>query len=103
MSFFVSTDGEENKSKRFSTAQVKQQIIRLTQEEKWDFIFAGANIDAFTAGQSYGIQPVNIANIKNDGLGQKAVYKAVAIRQKANNEVYRAKAKVRFECEDDAF
>ena len=30
-------------------------IVRQTEEEKWDFIFAGANIDAFATSENYGI------------------------------------------------
>ena len=44
-------------------------ITKLQDEEKWTFIFAGSNIDAFAAGNNYGIQANNIANIDNRAVG----------------------------------
>ena len=44
-------------------------IVRQTEEEKWEFIFAGANIDAFAASNAYGIQQQNVANIHANGMG----------------------------------
>jgi len=78
VSFFITTDGEENSSRRFSRQQVKEMITRQTEEEKWEFLFAGANIDAFAVGQQYGIQRNRIANIQNDGQGQRELYCAIA-------------------------
>ena len=50
VSFFITTDGEENSSKKYGQRQIKEMIERQTEEDKWDFVFAGANIDAFAAG-----------------------------------------------------
>ena len=66
VSFFITTDGEENSSKLYSQQEAKEMIIRKTEEDKWNFIFAGSNIDAFAAGERYGIQQQNIAQIAND-------------------------------------
>ncbi|CAL6028233.1 von_Willebrand factor type A domain-containing protein [Hexamita inflata] len=81
VSFFVSTDGEENSSRQFSKEQVQKMVTKATEDEKWEFIFAGANIDAFAAGQALGFQAKNIANIENDGIGQRAMYQAMACQQ----------------------
>jgi len=78
VSFFVSTDGQENASRSFNRQQVREEVVRQTEEEKWEFIFAGANIDAFATGQNYGIQQQNIANIHNNGLGQQQLFNALA-------------------------
>ncbi|CAL6049496.1 von_Willebrand factor type A domain-containing protein [Hexamita inflata] len=83
VSFFISTDGEENSSRKYSEQQVKKMVEECTKEYQWEFIFAGANIDAFAAGQSLGFKKENIANIENDGVGQQAVYSVMAQRQSA--------------------
>ena len=46
-------------------------VVRQTEEEKWDFTFAGANIDAFTASDNYGIQAKDVANVHNNALAQQ--------------------------------
>ncbi|CAL6068463.1 von_Willebrand factor type A domain-containing protein [Hexamita inflata] len=81
VSFFISTDGEENSSRKYSEQQVKKMVGECTEEYQWEFIFAGANIDAFAAGQSLGFKKENIANIENDGVGQQAMYSVMAQRQ----------------------
>lgn len=51
----IVTDGQENASRYFKIEDVKSRV--KTQEEKynWQFVFLGANIDAFSTGNSYGI------------------------------------------------
>ena len=50
----VVTDGHENASRRYTTAQVKRLITDLTEEWKWDFVYLGANHDAITVGGDLG-------------------------------------------------
>ena len=52
--FIITTDGMENASFRFSYKDVKKSIQAKT-EEGWEFIFAGANIDACQTAESIGI------------------------------------------------
>ncbi|CAL6028051.1 von_Willebrand factor type A domain-containing protein [Hexamita inflata] len=105
VSFFVSTDGEENSSKMYSKQQVRQMVKQCIDDQKWEFIFAGANIDAFATGESLGFERRNIANIENDGVGQKAVYEIMAKKQSCNamfapsaNKIYENEA---FNCDQD--
>lgn len=51
----IVTDGEENASLHFTLDQVKEQITLQKDTYKWEFVFLGANIDAFAAGSMYGI------------------------------------------------
>ena len=53
--FVILTDGEENTSKRFTNAHVKQRIQHQIDVYKWTFIFLGANQDAFATGKEMGI------------------------------------------------
>ncbi|CAL6084473.1 von_Willebrand factor type A domain-containing protein [Hexamita inflata] len=78
VTFFICTDGLENASTHFSKSKIKQLI---TERSDWEFIFAGANMDAFAAGEELGFKTENIANIDNDSLGQKTVFQVMAKKQ----------------------
>jgi hypothetical protein len=51
----VITDGEENASRRYTKAQVKERIERQSSVCKWEFVFLGANINAFAEAGGLGI------------------------------------------------
>ncbi len=53
----VVTDGEENSSKEFSAADVKQLVTQQTQTYSWGFVFLGANQDAVLTGATLGFSP----------------------------------------------
>ena len=66
-------------------------LTRKIEEEKWQFIFAGANIDSFQTGEGYGIPTANITNMGNDGKAQKTVFKAVTkFQQKKAKTMFHA-------------
>ncbi|CAL6005502.1 von_Willebrand factor type A domain-containing protein [Hexamita inflata] len=86
ISFFVSTDGAENSSCKYTQEQVKKLVESCT-EEKWEFLFAGANIDPQQAGQALGFQKENIAFVENDGIGQQAMFQAMAQKQSGQYKI----------------
>lgn len=51
----ILTDGQENSSKEYSQFAIKE-MVRKQRAAGWEFIFLGANIDAFSTGSSLGIQ-----------------------------------------------
>lgn len=53
--FVITTDGEENSSREYGAAQVKKMINRC-EANGWEFLFLGANIDAFSAADKIGIR-----------------------------------------------
>ena len=57
----ILTDGMENASREFTQASIKA-LIKQKENEGHTFVFLGANIDSYTAGQSIGIAAKNIAN-----------------------------------------
>jgi uncharacterized protein YegL len=67
--FMIMTDGEENASVEYKLEQVKEKITKYTGDG-WDFIFLGANIDAFNAGLGLGVRGGNIAQYTatSDGI-----------------------------------
>jgi Mg-chelatase subunit ChlD len=60
--FVVITDGEENASHKFTKAQVKEMIDHQTTKYNWQFVYLGANQDAFAEAGAVGIAMANAAN-----------------------------------------
>ena len=51
----ISTDGLENSSHEYKLAQIKQMIKHQQETYGWQFVFIGADIDAFAAGGGLGV------------------------------------------------
>lgn len=51
----IITDGAENASKEFTAAQVKTRIEHQRTKYAWEFVYLGANQDAFAEAQAMGI------------------------------------------------
>lgn len=51
----IMTDGFENSSKEYTASRVKEMIDHQRKNYNWDFIFLGANQDAISTAQDYGI------------------------------------------------
>ena len=77
---FIATDGEENESRNYKIEQIKQIIKDQTEKYSWDFVFAGANIDAFAAGSGMGVSMQNTSGYTADGIGTKSLYLAASMR-----------------------
>lgn len=54
--FVIVTDGAENSSRRWNRTAVKMLVTEQTELYKWQFVFLGANIDAFGEAASLGIR-----------------------------------------------
>ncbi len=72
--FVITTDGMENASSRYSYEKVKKMIKRQQKKYGWEFIFVGANIDAYAEAQRFGIRKDRAVNYVHDGLGTKRLY-----------------------------
>lgn len=53
--FFIITDGQENSSREFSQEKIKEMVELQKNTYAWEFIFMGANIDAFGVAGAIGI------------------------------------------------
>lgn len=53
--FVITTDGEENSSRKFNKAQIEKMIKHQTNGHGWEFMFLGANMDAVKEAESIGI------------------------------------------------
>lgn len=76
--FVITTDGEENASRRYSSEQVKKMIERQKEEYGWEFLFIGANIDAVKTAARYGIAKDRAVNYNADTEGTKMLYRTVS-------------------------
>lgn len=68
----IVTDGEENRSTEYSFAQIKQMIEHQTNHYSWQFMYIGANQDAFAVGSSLGV--VNNMRYAFDSAGTRSAY-----------------------------
>lgn len=60
--FVVITDGQENASREFTRARIKEMINHQSDVYKWQFVYLGANQDAFAEAQGMGMNRDNVAN-----------------------------------------
>ena len=53
--FVIITDGEENSSRKYSAAQIKECIEHQKEKYGWEFVFFGANMDVVMEASKIGI------------------------------------------------
>lgn len=76
--FVITTDGMENASRHFTTADVKKLISRQQEKHGWEFVFLGANIDAAETAESIGIARETAVDYHCDELGNDLMYLAMS-------------------------
>lgn len=76
--FVITTDGMENASRKYTSAQVKAMIESKKGKSAWEFLFIAANIDAVETASQYGISEDRAVNYHADTQGTKVVYDAVS-------------------------
>ncbi len=76
--FIITTDGMENASRTYSYADVRRMITREKEENGWEFMFLGANIDAVAEAGRFGIHRSRAVTFENDSRGQRLNYQAMS-------------------------
>lgn len=76
--FIITTDGMENASRRYSSAEIKRKIKRQTEKYGWEFIFLAANIDAVETAEDIGIRRDRAANYRQTSEGVGQCYEAMS-------------------------
>ncbi|MEH6628623.1 MAG: hypothetical protein V7739_19465 [Motiliproteus sp.] len=66
----IQTDGMENSSQEYSAKKLKALVDDRTKKG-WEFVFIGAGIDAFAAGNSFGLSIEQCVNVTNTSEGMK--------------------------------
>ena len=75
--FVITTDGMENASHRYTSAQVKAMVERQKEKYGWEFLFLGANIDAVETAGRFGIGQDRAVTFLSDSAGQRLNYREV--------------------------
>lgn len=76
--FVITTDGEENSSRKFTKSQIEKMIKHQTSGHGWEFIFLGANMDAVKEAASMGISATRAATYDWSNGGTGALYSSVS-------------------------
>ena len=76
--FVIITDGMENASRHFTSAEVKDLITRKKAENGWEFLFLAANIDAVETAESVGIGADRAVDYMPDGAGTALNYQVLS-------------------------
>lgn len=58
----IVTDGGENASHEFNRAQIQAMIEHQQEKYDWEFVYLGANQDAFAEAHAMGINMANVSN-----------------------------------------
>lgn len=74
--FVITTDGHENASKYFKKEMI-ENLIKQKEETGWEFIFLGANIDAYNQARSFGIRNERVSNYIHDAEGVRNMYESL--------------------------
>ncbi|MEI7942752.1 MAG: vWA domain-containing protein [Candidatus Riflemargulisbacteria bacterium] len=72
--FVIITDGEENESVEFTKDQIMQMINAHRDEQKWEFVFIGANQDAIQAGGDIGVRAKSTLSYEASSAGTSTMY-----------------------------
>jgi len=70
----ILTDGEENSSREFSRDKIFEMINHQRDKYSWEFIFLGANQDAFLEAGKLGIRAIDIQNFYYTSAGIAYTY-----------------------------
>jgi hypothetical protein len=85
--FVTATDGEENSSREYTQEQLKAMVEHQRDAYKWEFVFIGADIDAFAEGAKIGmgagqtLQTVDVAMAASYGATSDAMTRSRASGQ----------------------
>lgn len=75
--FVITTDGEENSSRKFTKVEIERMIKHQTKGHGWEFIFLGANMDAVKEATSIGISANKSVTYDWTAQGTDALYGTV--------------------------
>lgn len=76
--FVITTDGMENASRSYDGERVKRMIERRKEEDGWEFLFLGANIDAVETAKRFGIGADRAVNYHADHAGTRLNYEVLS-------------------------
>ena len=75
----ITTDGEENSSRKFTKSQIEKMIRHQTNGHGWEVMFLGANMDAVKEAESIGIATNRSVTYDWTAMGTKSMYDAITL------------------------
>jgi len=78
--FVIITDGAENASREYNRRRVFEMITTQRTKFSWDFVFLGANQDAFAVAEGLGIDRGMAMNYAASGVGANSAMKGFSAR-----------------------
>lgn len=77
--FVIITDGQENSSHEFNREAVKARVTRQSGVYKWQFVYLGANQDAFAEAASFGIHRGQTVAYAASAAGTQNVMRSLSV------------------------
>jgi len=74
----IQTDGQENASTEFTTADLHKKIKEKTAQG-WQFVFLGADIDAYDMARQYGISAASTMSYSKAGQSTGATFRSLGV------------------------
>lgn len=75
--FIITTDGMENSSRQYSYDKVKKMVEKQKKKHNWEFIFLGANIDAVSVADRFGVDKSRAVTYECDSAGTALNYQVM--------------------------
>lgn len=75
--FVINTDGQENSSREFNFAKIKDLVTERRDNHGWEFLFIGAGLDAFVQGSMMGMSAGQTFTASNSAAGSWNTYNYV--------------------------
>ncbi len=76
--FIITTDGMENASKKYTYEKVKKMVEKKKKKHNWEFVFLGANIDAISVANQFGVAANRAVTYKCDSAGTKLNFEVMS-------------------------
>jgi len=97
----IMTDGAENSSREFHYRQIKDMIEHQQSKYQWQFLYIGANQDAFAIADSIGIPHASAAHFLSTRIGTQRAYERLAKSVTAYRQDSSPVAKAAFDPADE--
>jgi len=95
----IITDGEENCSKEYTYEKIAKKIAKRTDNDKWKFVYLGANQDAIATGAKLNISAANSMTFAANATGTANTYSSFSGKMSAYRSI-KTDASMAFDEED---
>jgi hypothetical protein len=75
----IATDGQENSSREYTRAQVKEMIQHQQDVYGWRFTYIGANQDSFSEAGSIGIAAPSVLNYMSTSRSTSSAWASAGV------------------------